>query len=135
LTEFLQPDLELHTLLSQLPQKKFVFTNADEAHALRTLNVLGIRDCFDGIIDVRAMQYFCKPEPESYRIALALSGENEPCRVLVIDDSERNLAGARRAGLATILVGANPTRNQEHPYIPSIKDLPRLLPELWSDDG
>jgi pyrimidine 5'-nucleotidase len=134
LDQYLEPDPELHDLLIHLLQKKYIFTNADEAHALRTLKVIGIQDCFDGIIDVRALMYHCKPEPESYRIALTLSGENDPSRALVIDDSERNLSGARRAGLATVLVGAH-TNTGVYLHVESIKDLPRILPELWSNDG
>eukprot|EP01027_Heterolobosea_sp_BB2_P015961 GEZU01022792.1.p1 GENE.GEZU01022792.1~~GEZU01022792.1.p1 ORF type:complete len:291 (+),score=86.64 GEZU01022792.1:159-1031(+) len=48
----LRPNPELRAMLLSLPQKKFVFTNSDMAHTLRTLKQLGIEDCFDGIIDV-----------------------------------------------------------------------------------
>src|SRR3990170_1715211 len=59
---FLQPAPELRTLLLSLPQRKWIFTNADSQHAARVLTLLGISDCFNGFVDVRAMDFHCKPE-------------------------------------------------------------------------
>ncbi|XP_030537579.1 suppressor of disruption of TFIIS [Rhodamnia argentea] len=46
----LKPDPVLRHLLHSLPIRKFIFTNADKAHAARVLARLGLEDCFDGII-------------------------------------------------------------------------------------
>lgn len=45
-----QPDPTLRTLLRSIPLPKFVFTNADRAHAARCLELLGITDCFERVI-------------------------------------------------------------------------------------
>ncbi|CAI7874749.1 unnamed protein product [Closterium sp. NIES-53] len=46
----LKPDPALRHLLESLPQRKFVFTNADRAHASRCLHLLGLEGCFDAVI-------------------------------------------------------------------------------------
>ncbi|CAI5536970.1 unnamed protein product, partial [Closterium sp. Naga37s-1] len=46
----LKPDPALRHLLDSLPQRKFVFTNADRAHASRCLHLLGLEGCFDAVI-------------------------------------------------------------------------------------
>ncbi|KAF8022728.1 hypothetical protein BT93_F0289 [Corymbia citriodora subsp. variegata] len=48
--DLLKPDPVLRHLLLSLPIRKFIFTNADKAHAARALARLGLEDCFDGII-------------------------------------------------------------------------------------
>ncbi len=133
LADYIKPDPELRSFLISLPQNKFIFTNADLAHATRTLDVIGIRDCFDGIIDVRALQFHCKPEPEAYQIAQRLAGENNPEQCIIIDDSELNLAGARQMGMITVLVGRNGPHPCAHFQIDKLNDLQRVIPELWSD--
>jgi len=131
LNQYLQADHDLRGMLTSLPQRKFIFTNADEAHATRVLDILRVRDCFIGIIDVHALGYHCKPEPEAYQLAMQLAGEEDVSRCLFIDDSPRNLAAARRLGFTTILVG-NHNMDQIADYsIANLKDLPELLPELW----
>ncbi|KAH0753621.1 hypothetical protein KY290_023891 [Solanum tuberosum] len=46
----LRSDPILRSLLLSLPIRKVIFTNADEVHALKVLNKLGLEDCFEGII-------------------------------------------------------------------------------------
>jgi putative hydrolase of the HAD superfamily len=82
LERYLTPDPELRALLLSLPQPKWIFTNADEGHARRVLAVSNLSDCFDGIIDVRASRFACKPEPVAYQGALALAGERDPAGLL-----------------------------------------------------
>ncbi|KAK7256819.1 hypothetical protein RIF29_30335 [Crotalaria pallida] len=48
--EKLKPDPVLRNLLLSLPYKKLIFTSADKIHALKALGILGIEDCFEGII-------------------------------------------------------------------------------------
>lgn len=132
LQSFLQPDPQLRALLARLPQSKWIFTNADIDHARRVLAVLDLADCFDGVIDVRAMQFTCKPEPQAYHLALQVSGESRPHRCVLLDDSPTNLAPARAMGFTTILVGQNGAHPSAHHTIPRLHELPSVLPELWS---
>lgn len=131
LEQFIRPDPALRALLLSLQQPKWIFTNADAFHAGRVLAILGVQDLFDGIADVRAIAFACKPEPVSYARAMALAGESDPSRCVMFDDSPRNLAPARQLGLFTVMVGAaqaNPAANRS---VRSILELPQALPELW----
>lgn len=124
-------DPALVSLLNSLPQAKFIFTNADRKHALRVLKALGISECIQEIIDVKAMNYVCKPDPLAYRIAMQIAGESDPHACVYLDDSVRNLAPAQKLGLFTVLVG-----DQEHEPVARITvqrphDLRQAMPELW----
>ncbi|KAK1365425.1 Suppressor of disruption of TFIIS [Heracleum sosnowskyi] len=48
--ENLKPDPVLRSLLLSLPIRKVIFTNADKVHAAKVLRILGLEDCFEGII-------------------------------------------------------------------------------------
>jgi len=132
LEEFISPDPRLRSMLESLPQKKWIFTNADADHAKRVLKVLGIEDCFSGIIDVRALDFLCKPDRKAYVRALDLAGEANPENCVLLDDSIRNLTPAHQAGYTTVLVGST-EQNQAADYtIESLKDLPQVFKQLWS---
>lgn len=132
LEDYIDPDPSLRHLIDQLPQRKFIFTNADVNHARRVMGILGVEDIFDGIIDIRAIEFACKPEPLAYYRALALAGNPAPGDCVMMDDSVDNLATARKIGFTTVLVGRDGTPNDEVTYsIRSIGELPRVMPELW----
>lgn len=132
LPQFIQPDPGLRHMLSSLSQRKYIFTNADREHATRVLKVLQLEDLFDGIIDVRAIDFICKPDPRAYRLAMKLSAESNPGRCLLVDDSTRNLAPARLMGFTTVLVGATQSDPAATFSISHLKQLPQALPELWN---
>ena len=60
----LEPDPELREVLSNLPQRKAVFTNGSICHANRVLAALGIEDIFEEVYDIRVAEYLPKPWPE-----------------------------------------------------------------------
>ena len=134
LENFIHPDPSLRTLLLSLPQRRWVFTNADDKHANRVLNILGISGCFDGIIDIRAVDFACKPDKIAYQRALAIADDDDPSHCVIFDDALRNLAPAREIGFYTILVGKNSSDSQVHQVIPSLHDLRDRMPELWDMD-
>lgn len=132
LEEFISPNPRLRSMLESLPQTKWIFTNADADHAKRVLKVLGIEDCFSGIIDVRALDFLCKPDKQAYIHALELAGEANPENCVLLDDSIRNLTPAHQLGYTTVLVGST-EQNQAADYsIESLKDLPQVFKQLWS---
>ena len=134
LEHYLQPNLELREMLLSLPQQRWVFTNASAGHAGRVLGQLTIQDCFAGIIDVRAIDFACKPETIAYQRALATAGENDPTRCVLVDDSDRNLAPARQLGFTTVLVGNSNlagTDSDSPTIIPDILSLRDRVPVLW----
>ena len=132
LEQYISPDPQLRSLLESLPQKKWILTNADADHASRVLQVLGIDDCFSGIIDVRALRFLCKPDRQAYVRALELAGETNPEKCVLLDDSIRNLIPAHQAGFTTVLVGS-PQHHETADYsIQNLKDLPQVFNQLWA---
>jgi putative hydrolase of the HAD superfamily len=132
LEEYIRPDPELQKLLAELPQQRFIFTNADADHARRVMNILGVAGYFDGIIDIRAIEFACKPELSAYQHALAVAGDPLPQECVMLDDSITNLLPARKLGFTTVLVHHDHCKDKVVDYsISNIKDLPLVLPDLW----
>jgi len=131
LEDYIHPDPQLHQLLSSLSLRKWIFTNADAHHTSRVLDILGVSDCFEGIIDVRAIEFICKPEIEAYHRALTLANEDQPSDCILLDDSVRNLVPAKDLGFTTVLVGSNGTHPAADYTLEKIHQLPNALPDLW----
>lgn len=135
LEKYLRPDPVLSDLLKSLPQSIWIFTNADSEHAWRVMTVLGVQDCFKGIIDIRALNFVCKPQPEAYHKALTLAREPNPEHCILLDDALRNLAPAREIGFYTILVNQNgtdidPSEPVANQCINSLHELLQAKPDL-----
>lgn len=133
LHEYIHPDPELRQMLVTLPLRRFVFTNADHDHAKRVLQTLEIADCFEGIIDVRAIHFYCKPEPQAYQIALEIARVHDPKQCIYLDDSLVNLAAARKLGFYTILVGQDGLEPQVDLSLKEVKELRQKMPTLWDN--
>lgn len=131
LERYIQPDPNLRNLLLSLPQKRWIFTNADSNHAQRVLNILGISDCFAGIIDIRAIDFACKPERIAYQKALAITTDTDLSRCVIFDDAVRNLNPARELGFFTVLVGKNGTEPTVDRTISNLHEMRECIPELW----
>lgn len=128
---YIRPDPELRTLLLSLPQKRWIFTNSDHNHANRVVNILGLAGCFDGVIDILAVDYACKPDISAYEKALQITGDDDMAGCAIFDDSVRNLTPARALGFYTILVGKNGSEPEVDNVLPSLHDLQACMPELW----
>lgn len=132
LADYIQPNPALRRMLLSLPQRRFIFTNADAAHAWRVMRQVGVEDCFESIIDIRALNWLCKPEPGAYQQALALVGDPAPSDCLMLDDAPANLAPARALGFTTVLISHELTGHPAATHTTrSLMDLPHLLPGLW----
>lgn len=133
LDQYIQPSPKLRSLLLSLPQQRWIFTNADADHARRVMAALGVQDCFTGMIDIRALEFVCKPDPAAYRRALALAGDPSPEQCMLLDDSAANLAVARQIGLATVWVGQDGAADPAAQFtLNSLLDLPLKMPWLWT---
>ncbi|MCI0520113.1 MAG: pyrimidine 5'-nucleotidase [Chloroflexi bacterium] len=132
--QFVPPDPALRALLLSLPQRRFIFTNADADHAARVMAALGVADCFAQVIDVRALKFYCKPEPAAYHAAMTLAGESDPARCVYLDDSRRNLAPAHQMGFTTLLVGADGGCPEARHSLARLHELPLAMPELWQNE-
>lgn len=129
--EIIQPDPTLREILLNFPQKRWILTNSDSHHANRVIDTLGLNGCFHGVIDIRALGFICKPDPEAYRIALRIADEEDPRRCVYLDDSPRNLTPARKMGFFTVLVSPNGNDPSAFLTIHSPHELSQRLPELF----
>jgi len=127
LEQYLEADPALRRMLETLPQKKFIFSNADRPYILRVLSILGIADCFDGIVDIFATDFACKPMEAAYRIALQLAGSPQPEDCALLDDLPRNLKPAREMGMTAVLVHGKFPFASERYQIDSIYQLADLI--------
>lgn len=127
LADYIAPNPGLGSILTSIPARKFIFTNADSAHARRVLRQLEIESCFDGLVDVVAISPYCKPMPESFEIAQTLAGEPDPRRCVMIDDLPHTTRAARQRGLFSLLYG----QSEPHPDADAVfsdwSRLPALL--------
>lgn len=95
------PHPELVETIKSLPGRKFVFTNADTAHAEEVLSRLGGSDLFDGMFDIRAADYQPKPQRSAYEKCVA-AFEIAPERAVMFDDLEKNLEVPHALGMRTV---------------------------------
>lgn len=135
LEDMLKPDPSLRTILLDLAYKKFIFTNADRNHADRVLRILNLSDCFDGIIDIKALDPYCKPLAGAYETALKIVDEVAE-RCVFIDDSTKNLAAAKQIGLKVVHVKPDKDDHHQNEYmrIASLLDLPFVLDRYETKD-
>jgi putative hydrolase of the HAD superfamily len=130
LKEYIHPDPNLRAALEGLSARKVIFTNADSAHARRVLNVLEITSYFDDIVDINDLEPYCKPMPESFHRVMLRAEENDPRHCVLIDDMLRNVSGARKMGMRTILFGPDPTGSDTDATLSNWIDLPSVLHRL-----
>jgi pyrimidine 5'-nucleotidase len=131
LHQYLQPDPALRHMLLDIPYRRWIFTNSDKAHALRVMDILGISDCFEGIIDVWAMDPLCKPQQAAYTFALDAVGTPIPSCCALVEDSIRNLVPAHDLGFFTVLVGQNGLHPAVDRSLDAIHNLPTAVPEFF----
>lgn len=127
LEAYLHPDPELRRALEGIPARKFIFTNADCAHAGRVTGVLGLDGLFEACIDVHAITPYCKPMPEAFQRALAAAGNPDPRACVLLDDQGRITRAARALGMYTVLVGQSDPGFEADAALETIADLPGLV--------
>lgn len=128
LNQYLETDPKLAGVLELFPEPKVIFTNADTNHAVRVLQTLGVNSFFDQVIDIHRIHPYCKPMVEAFQLALQAAGVNDPAKCVMIDDAERNLRVAHDLGMYTIRVGSAERSDFIDAAIPSIHDLPLVIP-------
>lgn len=127
LRDYLTPDPTLRPVIASIPTRKWIFTNADASHARRVLAALELDGLFDGIVDVNAVAPYCKPMPESFRIAMESAGETDPARCAMIDDLPRTTRAAREFGMYGILYGQDAPQPDADASFTDWRVLPALL--------
>lgn len=103
LAQYLQPAPALDAALEVLPLDKVVFTNSNREHAERVLARLGVRRHFAHLIDLRDIDFQCKPSRHAYEVLLKRIGQ-PPAACLYAEDAPHNLRPAAALGMVTVLV-------------------------------
>lgn len=106
LTDYIHPDPVQQEVLASLPTRNIIFTNADVQHARRVLQVLQLEPYFVDMVDVNAMEPYCKPSPQSFELAMKRAGESDPARCVMIDDLPHTTRAARGIGFYSLLYGS-----------------------------
>lgn len=109
---------EKRALLKSLNGAKFIFTNARRDWSDAGLSSMGIADCFDGIVDLKELNWHGKPSVHAYNTmedflskqGFSLSKINSTS-IVFLEDSVLNLRQAHERGWTTILV--HPTEKKE----------------------
>uniref|UniRef100_K7LLA0 Uncharacterized protein n=1 Tax=Glycine max TaxID=3847 RepID=K7LLA0_SOYBN len=146
-------DHQLRNLLLSIKQRKIVFTNSDRIHAMRALDRLGVKDCFEQIICFETINpnlpystrpdefpILLKPSLDAFKIALDAANV-DPRRTILcyilqlfLDDSVRNIAAGKEMGLHTVLVGKTMKSKGADYAVESVHNLAQVIPEIWANE-
>ncbi|MCS6772763.1 MAG: pyrimidine 5'-nucleotidase [Thermoflexales bacterium] len=129
----IEEDPALRAMLLALPLRRAVLTNSNLEHAERVLQRMGVRDCFERVIDIRALNFYNKPSPESYQRALSLLGVPAEA-VIFVEDTPANTRAARALGMTTVLVDC-PEPDAADYYVPSVLDVGAVVQRLIRDSS
>ncbi|KAI4345621.1 hypothetical protein L6164_012723 [Bauhinia variegata] len=141
--DLIKPDIQLRNLLLSIKQRKIIFTNSDLIHAMKVLDRLGVKDCFEQIICFETMNpnlpnstrpdefpVLLKPSLDAMKIALDAANV-DPCRSLFLDDNARNIAAGKAMGLHTVLVGKTVKTEGADYALEVVNNLAQVIPEIW----
>jgi putative hydrolase of the HAD superfamily len=101
--EYLGPNPVLRAMLSALPLRRAVYTNANTEYSWRVLRALGVSECFERVISIEDVGLRNKLYPEAYEEALALV-DARGAECIMVEDTARNLEAAKALGLTTVLI-------------------------------
>ena len=121
-------DQALTAAIARLPGRRLIFTNADDVHAERVLERLGLSHLFDEVFHIGSADYLPKPNLETYR-RMADAHAIDPAATAFFEDSEHNLKPAADLGITTVLVGPHASASTA-PFVHHRTD--KLAPFLTS---
>jgi len=134
------PDMELRSILQDIPYPRWVFTAADTSHAESCLRKLGIMDMFRGIISMRSQDMLKrvgegvhKHDEKSLLAAMEVAGvrRENTSGCVFLDDLTANLKGAKALGWRTIRVGhTKKAEGGADVTIARVHDVQWAVPEL-----
>jgi len=144
--DVIKPDFQLRNILRSIRQRKIIFTNSDEIHAMKALDRLGISDCFEQIICFETMNpnlskstrpdefpVILKPSLDAMNIAID-AAEVDPHRTLFLDDNIRNIASGKAVGLRTALIGRREMTKEADYAMEDVHEIVQVIPEIWIRD-
>ncbi|KAM4116023.1 hypothetical protein ACJW30_02G019400 [Castanea mollissima] len=141
--DLIKPDSQLRNLLRGISQRKIVFTNSDRTHAVKVLDRLGLKDCFEQILCFETMNpnlpnstrpdefpVLLKPSMDAMKLALD-AADVDPRRTLFLDDNVKNVAAGKALGLRTVLVGKTVKSKEADYALENVNNLAQVIPEIW----
>ena len=108
--EALAHDPELIAAIARLPGRRLIFTNADDIHAERVLEHLGLTDLFEDVFHIGSAGYDPKPSRAAFE-RMNAAHAIAPAETAFFEDSVRNLEPAAALGMTTVLVGPHAPAN------------------------
>lgn len=126
----IDPDPKLREMLLNIPLRRAVLTNSNIEHAERILKHMAIRDCFEKVIDIKALGYMNKPHPKAYAQALEMLGVPAH-EVIFIEDTPMNTAPARALGMTTVLIDCPHSDSADY-FLDSVMEVGELVEKLVS---
>lgn len=107
----------LRAVLTRLPGRKFVFSNAPVHYAQGVLRALGILDVFADVYAIEHARYRPKPDVFGF-LRLCRDHHLRPRRCIMVEDNLDNLRTAKRLGMKTVwLTGAATERGRVPGYV------------------
>ncbi|XP_011025285.1 PREDICTED: uncharacterized protein C24B11.05 [Populus euphratica] len=76
----------------------------------------------------------CKPSLEAIEAAIQIANV-DPRKTIFFDDSARNIASGKAAGLHTVIVGSSVLVPGADHALRSIHNIKEAMPEIWEDEG
>ncbi len=127
---FIYPQPEVRAMLLGLPVRRAVLTNSNIEHAGRVLRHINLEDCFERVIDLRALNFMNKPDPQAYQVALSLMGVNAD-EVLFVEDTPINTRPAKEIGMHTVLVDCPPSDDADY-FVSNVLQVAGIVNTLLS---
>jgi putative hydrolase of the HAD superfamily len=121
------PDQERMRILNSLPGRKIVFTNNPSVWARKVLSYTGLADCFSDFI---GMEEITRPKPASEAYQAVEERHEGFDRIILCDDSLKNLEAARLRGWTTVWHRAGSSQAEKaegHITISSFDELDQFL--------
>ena len=120
----------LRSILTRLPGRKYVFSNAPVHYLTAVLKALAINDLFDRVFSIERTRFRPKPDTHGF-LRLIRANRLRARRCIMVEDTLVNLRTAKNLGMMTVWV----SREKRTPAYVDIKisrlaELRRALPRL-----
>jgi putative hydrolase of the HAD superfamily len=120
----------LRSVLTRLPGRKLVFSNAPVHYSRAVLALLRVEDLFDDVFSIEHTRFRPKPDPAGFQRLLG-KHRLHPRRCVMVEDNLDNLRTAKRLGMKTVWVGPRASSPAGVDVsIRALPDLPRMLAHL-----
>ena len=120
----------LRSVLTRLPGRKLVFSNAPVHYSRAVLELLRVADLFDDVFTIEHTGFRPKPDPAGF-LRLLRKHRLPPQRCVMVEDNLANLMAAKRLGMKTVWVQPS-CRSRAHVdvTVSNLVRLPRMLRHL-----